>query len=176
MSTLSAEETEERRRAFQKLLLANQDALEAREYVRRAAAFRQRGSLTPEDKVALAAFVAAVVVAYGRCFVSSLSKRTNLPGFTERFLNTLSPAERTLHGRLLELRHQEFAHSDADAAAINVGVAEGPWLVPISRILRIHSLEPEQVADAARLVDKLIAFVTEELVLLQTTLAPAGSF
>jgi len=167
---------EEPRRSYKKLLLANQDAFEAREYVLRAAAFGERETLAQQEKVALAAFVAAFVVAYGRCFVSSRSKKNNLPSFAERFVSTLSPAEKTLHRRVRDLRDQEFAHSDADVADISVGTWNGHSLVPTSRILRLYSLGRDELASAAALVEKVIAFVTQELVLLQGALAQSGRF
>lgn len=165
-----------RRREYKKLLLANHDALEARAYIRRAASFEARESLTDDGRVALAAFTAAFVIAYGRCFASSLDQRRRLPTFGDRFEGVISELQLTLHKRLGALRDQEFAHSDADVSDIHVSDMKGAFLAPVGRILRIHSLSREDLVEAVTLTDTLATFVTAELVRLQGELAGTGEF
>lgn len=165
-----------KRRRYKRLLLATEDALEARAFVHQARALLAAAALSRDDRVTLAALVDAFVIAYGRCFASSRGGKKSLPRIESEFRESLEPADAHFHDRLIRLRNQEFAHSDADVADIKVEISDPSTLVPTSRILRRYSLQAEELENAADLVTHLIIFLTQGLVALQNDLVPAGPF
>jgi hypothetical protein len=103
----------------------------------------------------LMALTTALVVSYARPFVNSRGQAAlaekSLPG---SLLRVLTSYERSFHNALIEIRHHEVAHSDADAMQLSLRVTgDGD-----SAILRI-SREPFRRTDLralSRIINKLL--------------------
>ena len=135
------------RATHNRLVLALDDLEEARSYALYIVTHQI------DERLVLEGLQAAMVVAYGRCFSGEGGDATEaLPAVPARFWKALSPDLRALHDRLLTLRHQEFAHSDSDAAAISMTRWVFPDEVivgPDHRVLR--ALVPKD--DLERVID-----------------------
>lgn len=164
------------RAQYIRVVLAFHDCQEAAKYAQRVCSLDSQHGDSRDYEVDRAALISALVVSYGRCFVESQAHGRSLPQLSGRYLRSLSKLEAELHTRMLALRHQEFAHSDADAASVTVTVWEGAVLVPHSRILRVYSLGAEDVRVALDVVQKLQTFLAEEMLRFQARLSPEGDF
>jgi hypothetical protein len=173
MPDISAERLRHERALYKRVVLAFFDVTEACLYLERLRVADNSG-----DEVMRDAFVTAFVIGYGRCFADSRSGPGALVRLPDRLLRALDPAELALHHRLMNLRNTEFAHSDADAANVQVSPANAPvdFLVPQSRALRTDSLEASAFGDVARLMEKLYIFIHDEMLRLNHVLAPHGRF
>jgi hypothetical protein len=109
---------------FRRLVLSNADLVEAEESYRRLLALNQFDLRPLEQHPDTGAHLTRLVVSYARPFSRNRGARTtrSLPN---RFLDQFTEAERATHTRILDLRHQEFAHSDEDAADVHIAVVPG---------------------------------------------------
>lgn len=102
------------------------------------------------------AHTVCLVVSYGRIFAES--KGNEVASRPKGILKGLSDRERKMHQRLLRLRGEEFAHSDARPAGFNlpVGDINGVRLpIPISRVMRRHSFARPDLAALESLFQKV---------------------
>ena len=175
VTEISTRRLERERALYKRAVLAFYDVVEGRQYLERMQANAVASSY---DDVAHDAFVTAFVISYGRCFTDSRSGPGVLNRLPERFARSLDVDEFAMHQRLLDLRNTQFAHSDNDAAKVEVSLAASPahLLVPSSRGLRRGSIDPTTLPIAGRVLEKLYVFVYEELMRLNSLLAPHGKF
>jgi hypothetical protein len=172
----SAEARIDRERAlFRRIIISLQDLDDARSAVNRLLGLNAQVPVPPTDVTLRDALVASAVTSYGRIFVRSRGESRRVGQVPARFLKGLTPAERTLHTRLLRLRNQEFAHSDEDAADVKVRVAHG-ILHPVSRRLRRHSIADADLRGMDGIFSKLHIFLHDEMLRLYRALAPLGDF
>jgi hypothetical protein len=81
-----------------------------------------RGRAFSDERIIFEALFIAFVVSYARCFCSSKTAdkedyeavSCKFGGLRLKVVNSFSTREASLHNRLLGLRHQVFAHSQAD--------------------------------------------------------------
>lgn len=101
-----------------RLVISHWDLREAIATAERLVALGPFGSRTGPEELERRARTLATVVAYARPFSN------NRGAAVDRRLNvdeiTLSPEQRELHGELLRLRDQVFAHSDAEEAEVSL--------------------------------------------------------
>jgi hypothetical protein len=171
---MTPERLEATRGRYCRILVANHDVLEARGYVRELLQTLQADQRpSPIGSALLTAFV----ISYGRCFTQSEwspeKKAVLLP---DSAIAEFTDEERALHKRVVSLRMQEFAHSDVTAADVSVSAYGDSTLVPTSRVMRHYSLDRSDVELASVMLEKLVLYVTRELIRLQQQLAPHGSW
>jgi hypothetical protein len=160
------------RATHNRLILALEDLEEARSYALYVVTHEI------DERLVLEGLQAAMVVAYGRCFSGDGGNVTEaLPTVPERFLKALSPDLRAIHKRLLVLRHQEFAHSDSDAAAISMT----RWVLPNEVIVgpdhrALRTLLPmDELERVIELVNTVRSGVLQEVARIQHWFKDAGS-
>lgn len=92
---------------FNRNLISSEDFIEAKEYL---------NAIDDElDAVIRKALFVAAIVSYCRPFTANHGKESAEPSISEKFVNELRSEQRTLHDRLMELRHTVIAHSDFDS-------------------------------------------------------------
>ena len=148
------------RATHNRLILALDDLEEARDYALYLANKR------PSERILVEALNAALIVAYGRCFSGQGGVSAEaLAAVPDRFIQPLHQTLRDLHGRLLTLRHEEFAHSDADAAGITVTrfvMPDEVFVGPDARRNLRSLLEPAEIDRAIELINSLrLAMLSE---------------
>lgn len=75
-----------------------------------------------EQSVDTSAHLTRMVVAYSRPFSGNYTKADTLRTLPDEMLDAFTAEERKIHDRLVRLRNTEFAHSDAEAAAVFIGL------------------------------------------------------
>lgn len=132
----------------------------------------------PADADIRHALLTSAVISYGRLLCPTRSS-ASVPGhLPARFVSELSREHRSVHRRLLQLRDQEFAHSDAAVADVKVSasMALGGILLPESRLLRRCSLSDRDLAVLDEILSRIHVYLYDEMIRLYPVLAPHGRF
>lgn len=119
--TTVAPELQPQLRLYRRLYIARTDLEEARAIVEEMLRVKIPLPRKAPPTMLLTSLTTALVVAYARPFVQSrgntdIAERT-VPG---SILRVLSSNQRALHDHLIEVRHREVAHSDADILEISL--------------------------------------------------------
>lgn len=157
------------RALYKRLIISFFDLHEARDFLHEL-----RSEKNPDAggrrNVARHALMTAFVVAYGRPFSNNRPVELVRPDLPASFLKDLSTEQKRLHLRLLELRNQEFAHSDPERSNVQVGIGTGPGGVPfaspVSDEVRI-GLNELELAQVEALLTGIISNLHDELLRLQ---------
>ena len=164
---------------FKRCALAFSDLDEARNALNRLLGRNGKVAPTPQETDIRDALLVCVVIGYGRICRPS-RKSAGVPGhLPERFANALSPDLQQLHHRLLKLRDQEFAHSDAAVADIKVDtlkMRDVLLLVPLTRVLRVQSLDADDLRLAVELMAAVHVYLYDEMERLRSVLTQYGEF
>lgn len=163
------------RAKYRRLILAFYDLSEVREYLSALSTIGPRG-LASASTALRDAVLAAIVISYGRCFVSSEGADGGRIPIPERFLRGLTEGERAAHSRLLTLRHREFAHSDTEVAQVKVQSWKSAVLMPQSRVLRHFSVSDDDLTTLGAICEKLHIYIVDEMERLSAQLAEHGGF
>jgi hypothetical protein len=154
-----------------RLALALEDLQEARHYAMYLADKRA------DDPIIKDALAAAMIVAYGRAFSGAKGKhREAIAGLPQRLCRGLDRGQRALHARLIKLRHEEFAHSDADAAEITMTrfvLPDETFVGPDQRKLRV-GLGALELESAIGLISHLIVTTIGEMAAIQARFRDDG--
>ena len=129
-----------RQRLYKRLILATYDLIEATSCLTH---LNQRAAhpLEPTDVTLIGALTTNIVVAYGRMFGKNEGADKILAALPDRFVKLLSEDERRVHLELMNLRNTEFAHSDGEAASMQVHAQEHDgqvFVAPVSRAMRME--------------------------------------
>lgn len=163
------------RALFRRIIISWQDLDDARSAVNRLLGLNNEVPVRPSDVVLRDALVTSAITSYGRMFTQSRGAPGRVAQLPGRFVRELDPEQRALHARLLELRRQEFAHSDEDAADVQVQARAG-ILIPVSRRLRRHSVSDADLRGMDGIFAKLHIFMHDEMVRLYALLSDNGDF
>lgn len=154
-----------KRSLYKRLVISHFDLTEARQFLCRLIGLN--GERVPEqtDTIQREALMTALIVGYGRPFVSNRATDTS-PRLPDRFLKGLTPSQRALHNRVLLLRNQEFAHSDPEPAGVEVAVHGTPdgkvFPFPVSNRTRV-GLEEAQLRELASILTHLLSGIYDEM-------------
>jgi hypothetical protein len=160
---------EAERGLYKRVVIASHDLADARACLNRLLGLNgeRRASLT-----------AALVLAYGRCCAPSRSTAGVPAAVPGSYRMSLDVSQRGLHDRLLALRDEQYAHSDADAASVRVSVLApdiAPALMPVSNRLRMP-FSDRQLAEIGGLLSSLHVYLYDQMVRLNTFLGQHGDF
>ncbi len=168
-------QVERERALFRRLVIAWHDLIDAR-----AALTHLLGAdESLPNQVLTDSLLTSLVMSYGRCFTQSRGPSVAIRNLPHSFLKTLDPDQLAVHHHVLQLRNTEFAHSDVDAAEVQVQAFpefKSGVLLPSSRRLRSSPLLDAELRTLSGTLDKLHIFIHDEIVRLSPLLAPHGDF
>lgn len=177
MSTIDRRSLHDRA-LFKRLVISHFDLTGARQFLSRLRG--ENGETVPQssDTIQRDALMTALIVGYGRPF--SDNRRGDVSSrLPDRFLDGLTPEQRSLHERILELRNQEFAHSDPEPADVSVTVvawSDGtPLTVPMSNRTRL-GLSDDQLRELSNIFAHLLRAVFDEMERIRHSLMPGDAF
>ena len=163
---------------YKRLVISHFDLAETRQFLNRLLGLNGETIPDAADRVQRDALMIALVVGYARPFSNNRITDTagELPG---RFLKGLTPSQRNLHERLLELRNQEFAHSDPEPPSVEVEVGSseggGAFPFPVSNRTRI-GLNEVELRELNSIFAHLMAEVYDEMRRIEGRLTPGDRF
>jgi hypothetical protein len=132
--------TEQGRRLYKRLIIAFHDLTESRQFLNRLLGLNSEIPPPPSDKIQREALMTALIVSYVRSFSKNRDADDVLRRLPEDFLCDFTETEKQLHARMLQLRDQEFAHSDPEKSGVTVRIdslPEGrPIAWPVSTVVR----------------------------------------
>jgi hypothetical protein len=167
------------RALFKRIIISFHDLHEARRFLHELLALGEIEPFVHRRTVVQQALMTAFVVAYGRPFSGNESEARVRPKLPPSFLKGLSPAQKEMHNRLLELRNEEFAHSDPHRSNVQVGIGTGPGGIqiasPISQEVR-QGLTTAHLHTARSVLTVIIAKVHDELFRLQNVVVDGTPF
>jgi hypothetical protein len=103
----------------------------------------------------------ALVISYARPFSGNRRTSDVEPTLPAAFLSQLCERHRTLHGKLLSLRDQEFAHSDPVPADVKVWVSQrGDGETHAAPVNSVSMTRAEITSDALTEIGELITALT----------------
>ena len=116
MAKIRREQLEDEKKLFKRLVISRWDLEQARRFAQLI--------LLKQDlsKDMLSALNTALIIAYWRPFSGNVPTSDTTAMLPNRYLNSFSPSEKTLHGHLRNLRNKAIAHSDSEAHGIHVCV------------------------------------------------------
>jgi hypothetical protein len=136
-------------------------------------------SVTNKDARTLSrALQTAMIVAYVRPFSGNHGKSHTQGSLNLDLANRFNQEERTLHQRMIDLRHKVFAHTDSEVRDLRVSVEDflgEPMALPTSHNPFVL-METHEIQAFNNLATKLQALITEEITSLQITLIPGEHF
>ncbi|ORE84963.1 hypothetical protein ATO7_16444 [Oceanococcus atlanticus] len=107
-----------------------------------------------------AAYVTSLVVSYGRPFTESRSWAK----FPKRILRGLNQQQKELHGRLLTLRNEVYAHTDVQARKIRPITIEGkPSAIEVLPSMRFSDTELQEIRELIHVISFGVNERLEEL-------------
>jgi hypothetical protein len=126
-----------------------------------SAPYERRGSIYMQQS----AFTTSLIVSYARPF----TKSKGWPSFPKEFMN-YDEGARSLHEKLMNLRHQVYAHSDSSQHSIRPFQINDNQFVDIvgAPFLRLSKAECELVI---RMINGIQSLLSPRLKLLQSELA-----
>lgn len=171
-------------RQYRRSYIGVDDLLDAYHYAEYTLNNRLHDHGADEDaRLILKGLSLAMVVSYARPFLNSRSDGTwpTTQRIQERVLKGLSQEERHLHDRIIALRNQELAHSDASAHAVKLTLRT-PADGSSERIgigLKRRAGQPLSLDDTTRLhelISKLLGAVLQQRSRLQEHLPDSEQF
>src|SRR4051812_26972820 len=102
------------RAIFKRLVISYFDLTEARSYLESLLGLKVDLRSIAQDRTQIDALMTALVVSYGRLFSRHRGGQGVSPALPEGFVRGLTREEHTTHRRVIQLRNQEFAHSDPE--------------------------------------------------------------
>ena len=166
------------RALYKRLVITYYDITETRCFLNRLLGLNGERVPEPSDRIQRDALMTALIVGYVRPFSANKSGDT-IPCLSDLFLRNLTPSQRKLHDDLLDLRNQQFAHSDPVPPQVKVTVRQSPigtsipW--PISNRTRI-GLDEAQLRDLNAIFTHLLGQVFEEMTRIEVTLTYGDTF
>ncbi len=135
-------EAREAQRKYKRVVLTYFDLIEARSFLVVLRRYLQSDDPSPDERLLIEALSTATVVAYARPFSGNHERKDAAASVGRDLLPTLSTEQRRWHDRVIELRRTQFAHTDSEAANVNVSVIPD-WrtqnvfrALPVSNALR----------------------------------------
>ena len=171
--------SEQDRRLYKRLIIAFHDLTESQQFLNRLLGLNSEAPPLPSDNIQREALMTAVIVSYVRSFSENRAASDVAGRLPKSFLSSFTKIEKQLHGRMVELRDQEFAHSDPEKIGVTVRIdslPDGrpiPW--PVSTVVR-QGLTRAELHTLNGMFTKLLTHLMAELGRIGDMQRPGESF
>jgi len=169
---------EEERREYRRLVLSSIDLDQAIEWVDLILGNQLYRERDEKERAISRGLQTAMVVAYSRPFSGNDERKHTTGKLRGELLDVFDKDEKTIHSRVLKLRHKVFAHTDSEVRDLKVNVASVmgiPFAMPLSHNPFVSMSEAELVR-FRQMARKLSTRIAEELTKVQERLSPGDEF
>jgi len=167
------------RRLYKRLIIAFHDLTDSWRYLNRLLGLNSETPPPQSDKIQRDALMTALIVSYVRSFSANRVADDVQKRLPDNFLSDFSESEKRLHAIMIQLRDQEFAHSDPEKSGVAVDIhclPDGrPIAWPVSTVVR-QGLTDAELNTLKGMFSKLLIRLMAELQRIGDLQNPGESF